>query len=132
MAQPGEHRKVPNVVHTFDNSAWKHEGSADGEVICGVANECIIFPGHASNIVVPQPQAAEVVQYIFPDQDLLDIQVTEEEVISETWDNGQHAEDDRYVSSNISMFICSFQTKMEGGTERHLPKTDNWHRRVRR
>ena len=24
------------------------------------------------------------------------------------------------------------QTKMEGGTERHLPKTDDWHRRVRR
>ena len=24
------------------------------------------------------------------------------------------------------------QTKMEGGTERHLPKTDDWHRWVRR
>ena len=24
------------------------------------------------------------------------------------------------------------QTKMEGGTERHLPKTDDWHRRVHR
>ena len=22
------------------------------------------------------------------------------------------------------------QTKMEGGTERHLPKTDDWHRRI--
>ena len=24
------------------------------------------------------------------------------------------------------------QSKMEGGTERHLPNTDDWHRRVRR
>jgi hypothetical protein len=35
------------------------------------------------------------VQYAFPEQDFLDIQVTEEEVISETWDNGQPIDDER-------------------------------------
>jgi hypothetical protein len=44
---------------------------------------------------VPQQQGIEVVQYAFPEQDFLDIQVTEEEVISETWDNGQPIDDER-------------------------------------
>ena len=27
---------------------------------------------------------------------------------------------------------CMNQRKMDGGTERHLPKTDDWHRWIRR
>ena len=113
MAQLGEDTGVPNLVPKLEQVTWKAQNSADGELICGVAEECIIFPSSTTSIVVtdvPQPQTNEVVQYTFPDQDFLDIQVTEEEVISETWDNGQQPDDDRYnryiMSTNL-ILVCN-------------------------
>ncbi|KAJ9596451.1 hypothetical protein L9F63_012535, partial [Diploptera punctata] len=82
-AVPSEDTEVPNVVHSFENGTWK---------------SAVVTSD------VPQPQATEVVQYTFVDQDFLGIQVTEEEVISETWDNGQQPEDDsqRYVELKVA------------------------------
>ncbi|XP_069691227.1 zinc finger protein 93-like isoform X3 [Periplaneta americana] len=82
------------AVHKASGSNWRGPGAADGEVVCGIGSDCVIFP-NSTNVVsnVPQPQSNEIVQYTFPEQDFLDIQVTEEEVISETWDNGQPVEE---------------------------------------
>jgi hypothetical protein len=94
MAQPFEVAEVPNV-HKAGGSNWRGPGTADGEMICGVQNDCVMFPHMNAVSSVPPQQATEIVQYTFPEQDFLDIQVTEEEVISETWDNGQPLDDER-------------------------------------
>jgi hypothetical protein len=95
MAQPSEGIEVPDVVHNASVSNWRGPGTADGEVVCGVGNDCVIFPSTSAVSYVPQQQANEIVHYAFPEQDFLDIQVTEEEVISDTWDNGQPLDDER-------------------------------------
>ncbi|KAK7793275.1 hypothetical protein R5R35_006773 [Gryllus longicercus] len=84
------------------------------EVICGVANDCIIFPEprnvttidssinlSSNDTVTPDtiqvkldPGTIEVVHYEFPEQDLFNIQVAEEEVICETWDNAEVAHEE--------------------------------------
>lgn len=95
MAQSSEGTELPDVVHIATNSNWKTPGAADGEVVCGVGNDCVMFPNAIVISGVPQQQGNEVVEYSFPEQDFLDIQITEEEVISETWDNGQPVDDER-------------------------------------
>jgi hypothetical protein len=95
MAQTSEGTEVPNVVHNSNNSNWRTPGAADGEIVCGVGNDCVMFPNTVVISSVPQQQGNEIVEYSFPEQDFLDIQVTEEEVISETWDNGQPLDDER-------------------------------------
>jgi hypothetical protein len=95
MAQPSEGTEVPDVVHNTYNSGWRGPGTADGEVICGVENDYVIFPNNSAVSSAANQQANEIVQYTFPEQDFLEIQVTEEEVISETWDNGQPLDEER-------------------------------------
>jgi hypothetical protein len=94
MAEPSVGMEVPNLVHNL-NTNWRVPGAAEGEVVCGIGSDCVIFPNISDVSIVPQQQGNEVVQYAFPEQDFLDIQVTEEEVISETWDNGQPLDDER-------------------------------------
>jgi hypothetical protein len=95
MAQPSEGAEVPYVVHNAGSSDWRGPGTADGEMVCGVESDCVIFPNTSAVSSVPQQQDNEIVQYTFPEQDFLNIQVTEEEVICETWDNGQPLDDER-------------------------------------
>ncbi|PSN38696.1 hypothetical protein C0J52_17288 [Blattella germanica] len=102
MAQPAKFAGVPNEIPRHDISTWKHPGTADGEIVCGVGNDCIIFPSQTTNVVVTEVPQSQV-QYTFPDQDFLDIQVTEEEVISEVWDNGQpDDESQQYVELKVA------------------------------
>jgi len=95
MAEPAAGIEVPNLVRAVNSSNWGGPGAAEGEVVCGIGNDCVIFPNTSNVSSVPHQQGIEVVQYAFPEQDFLDIQVTEEEVISETWDNGQPVDDER-------------------------------------
>lgn len=60
-------------------------GTTEPEIICGINDDCIIFQ---DNI-----QSTEIVtQNCHPE--FLDIQVAEEEVVGESWGNGQSSEGD--------------------------------------
>ena len=101
MAQSSEGTEVPDMVHNSNNANWRTPGAADGEVVCGVRNDCVMLPSTIVISSVPQLQGNEIVEYSFAEQDFLDIQVTEEEVISETWDNGQPLDEERYENLEL-------------------------------
>nr|CAD7429062.1 unnamed protein product [Timema monikensis] len=70
---------------------WEPEEDHE-ETICGVDDNCIIFPNHhvvpMEDPVALAPGAEGSSQYQYQAQDLLGIQMSEE-VVYETWDNGE-------------------------------------------
>lgn len=63
------------------NLEWIAEGSGIGEEICGVDKDCIVVP---SSPILTKIEPVEVPQQDV--DDYVEIQVTEEEVITDQWD----------------------------------------------
>ncbi|XP_067013708.1 zinc finger protein 420 isoform X2 [Anabrus simplex] len=91
------------VTESVDVKPWTNhatvidDAASEGEVICGVPNDCIIFPSASNTVVVANDNAntqMPIVHYDFIEQDFFNIQVTEEEVVSESWGNGQVANEE--------------------------------------
>lgn len=79
----GEYATIPAVHQRWDDVDVPD--NCDGEVICGITNDCIIFP-QTNNTSEGRPTQPEFIEYAFPDQGILDIQ--EVEVVCESsWNN---------------------------------------------
>lgn len=92
---------VGEETYTF-NYEWIAASSGIGEEICGVDKDCIVVPSSPLSLKIePMGQPED------SDEFVTEIQVTEEEVVADTWNTQSHGS--VYLFTFLCILICAMK-----------------------